>query len=291
MTICVAIRVNDGIVFAADSATSITVAREDGTTDIVNVYLHGNKIFNLYKGLPIVAMTCGMGSFGSEAIGSLAKEFRFHLKSGMYKDRFDPKSYTISDLVNLADEYFLKTKFQSLSPIPKGDFEFWIAGYDSGLEHNYSLWKLRISNGDCLPPHLESGPGECGIDVGGAPDPLYRLILGYTPAVLDGIYDVLTTQEGKEHDAAVDLIHRFVPAIRERTEATLTIPAMPLQTAIGLADFLVDTTKRYYKFLPGADIVGGDTDIAVVTRYEGFKWIQRKHFYPSDLNPMESGHA
>ncbi|PPD15135.1 MAG: hypothetical protein CTY25_07615 [Methylobacterium sp.] len=66
---------------------------------------------------------------------------------------------------------------------------------------------------------------------------------------------------------------------------------MPIQDAIELADFLVDVTKRYFRFKPGADTVGGDTDIAVVTRYERFKWIKRKHFYPAELNPRETGHG
>lgn len=66
---------------------------------------------------------------------------------------------------------------------------------------------------------------------------------------------------------------------------------MPVIDAIELTDFLVETTKRYFRFLPGADIVGGDTDIAVVTKYEGFKWIRRKFFYPATLNPLETDHA
>jgi hypothetical protein len=41
------------------------------------------------------------------------------------------------------------------------------------------------------------------------------------------------------------------------------------------------------RFLPGADTVGGDTDIAVVTKHEGFKWVRRKHFFNATLNPAE----
>jgi hypothetical protein len=62
---------------------------------------------------------------------------------------------------------------------------------------------------------------------------------------------------------------------------------MPVQDAIDLADFLVDVTKRFVRFLPGADMVGGDADIAVVTRHEGFKWARRKHFFNATLNPTE----
>ena len=60
MTICVAVKVNDCVVFAADSATSMT----DASGHILNVFDHGNKVFNLYKELPIAAMTCGMGNIG-----------------------------------------------------------------------------------------------------------------------------------------------------------------------------------------------------------------------------------
>jgi hypothetical protein len=63
---------------------------------------------------------------------------------------------------------------------------------------------------------------------------------------------------------------------------------MPVQDAIALADFLVDVTKRYVRFLPGADTVGGDTDVCVVTKHEGFKWVRRKHYFDRVLNPREN---
>ena len=66
---------------------------------------------------------------------------------------------------------------------------------------------------------------------------------------------------------------------------------MPVQDAIDLADFLVDMTTKYFAFLPGADIVAGDTDIATVTKHEGFKWIRRKHYYPAHLNRRTTDHA
>ncbi|MCY4150606.1 MAG: hypothetical protein OXF73_14905, partial [Gammaproteobacteria bacterium] len=64
-----------------------------------------------------------------------------------------------------------------------------------------------------------------------------------------------------------------------------------VQDAINLADFLVDMTKRHAAFLPGADTVGGDTDIATVTKHEGFKWIRRKHYYSPQLNTRGTDHA
>ena len=57
MTIVVTVRVNDGIVLAADSATSFI----DGQGNVAKIYNNANKIFNLVKVWPIGAMTYGTG--------------------------------------------------------------------------------------------------------------------------------------------------------------------------------------------------------------------------------------
>ena len=65
MTVCVAVAVNDCLVFAADSAsTLVSTDMETGESRILNVYRHGDKVYNLYRHLPICAMTSGMGNIG-----------------------------------------------------------------------------------------------------------------------------------------------------------------------------------------------------------------------------------
>jgi hypothetical protein len=62
--------------------------------------------------------------------------------------------------------------------------------------------------------------------------------------------------------------------------ATLSVPAMPIQDAIDLARFLVETTigfVRFAVFLPKS--VGGAVQIAAITKHEGFRWVQRKRFH------------
>jgi hypothetical protein len=71
MTIVVSVRVNDGIVLAADSATSFI----DANGNVVKVYNNANKIFNLVKVWPIGAMTYGAGAIGSASIATLSKDF------------------------------------------------------------------------------------------------------------------------------------------------------------------------------------------------------------------------
>ena len=84
-------------------------------------------------------------------------------------------------------------------------------------------------------------------------------------------------------------IPKLLGMVRASSARQLVDARMPIQDAIDLAQYLVDVTKGYFRFLPMADIVGGDTDLAVVTRHERFKWIKRKHFYPANLN-VETDH-
>ena len=83
---------------------------------------------------------------------------------------------------------------------------------------------------------------------------------------------------------------QVMAALSNDPASQLIEPSMPTQDAIRLTDFLVETTKGYVSFLPGPDTVGGDTDMAVVTKHEHFKWIKRKHYYPPHLN-VETDHA
>lgn len=57
MTIAISIKVNDGVVLATDSASTITGQAPNGLIGVTHVYNNANKLFNLYKGLPVGAIT------------------------------------------------------------------------------------------------------------------------------------------------------------------------------------------------------------------------------------------
>ena len=283
MTVCVSIKVHDCLVFAADSASSLTGVDGAGDPKVFNVWQHGNKVFNLFKGKPVAAMTCGMGHIGPASIGNLAKDFRFGLMKGDDDTRIDPDNYTIKNIVDRAHAFFAAKYAATGIPAPaKNYLEFWIGGYGSGCDHA-ELWKLILLDGVMQEPTLIAGTGEDGhIAWGGQPKAINRLIVGFDPDMRAALVDAGLP------DATADPL---LGQVREQLQTPLVHAAMPAQDAIYLADFLVDVTKRYFAFLPGADVVGGDTDIATVTKHEGFKWIRRKHYYSSDLNPRSTDHV
>jgi hypothetical protein len=282
VTVCVGIKVHDCIVFAADSASSLIGINEDGSSAVINVWRHGTKVFNLHKCLPIAAMTCGMGHIGPASISTLAKDLR---KSLTKEDgvALATENYSIQEVVDKAHAFFA-ARYNELAEKPANPhiFEFWIGGIGSdGLRGE--AWKLAIQDGHILDPMLvASQDDDDRIFWGGQPGVINRLLLGFD----EKLFEVLA-ETGSDADSQA----AFVEELRARASTPLVHAAMPVQDAIALADFLVDVTKRYFAFLPGADVVGGDTDVATVTKHEGFKWIRRKHYYSPSLNPRETDHV
>jgi hypothetical protein len=281
MTVCVAVKVHDCIVFAADSASSLVHADASGQAAIHNVYAHGNKVFNLRKGLPIAAMTCGMGNIGSVSISTLAKDLRLRFAGDDPEWALNANDYTMEEVATKARRFFFDECYQSLTQKPSGDheFQFWIGGNGSNEMHG-EIWRIRIVDGQCGEPELLAGQSDFDILYDGQPEAINRIVNGYSQFLGSALLDIGLPQERLD----VVLDH-----IESRTRADLISPAMPVQDAIALADFLVDLTKRFVRFLPGADTVGGDTDICVVTKHERFKWVRRKHYFDTKLNPRENG--
>jgi hypothetical protein len=75
MSIAILIGVHDGLVLAADSASTLTLQQQPppgvtipGGTLVANVYDNANKIFNLVKGKSLGCVTFGSGSIGNASV-------------------------------------------------------------------------------------------------------------------------------------------------------------------------------------------------------------------------------
>ena len=280
MTVCVGIKVRDCIVFAADSAVAVVSTAPNGEPLVANIWNHGIKVFNLRKGLPIVAMTAGMGNFGPASISNLAKDLRKLLSDEEEGDYvLNSEAYTIEEAATKADRFFFD-QYQQQQPLPASPhlFEFWIGGYDP-TDARGEIWKLAIRDGLQEKVTKLVGAEEDNMVLwGGQSQAISRLIQG-----MDANVRLLLENHGLTREQLND--------IEKQVGTPLVDPTMPVQDAIDLADFLVDLTKRYSGFLPGANVVGGETDIATVTKHEGFKWIRRKHYYPEHLNRTNTDHV
>jgi hypothetical protein len=79
VTIAVAVKVFEGMVLAADSATTIALTDPAGNAAGHHVYNNANKLFHLHRAEPVAAFTWGLGSVGAVSISTIAKALRKRL--------------------------------------------------------------------------------------------------------------------------------------------------------------------------------------------------------------------
>jgi len=134
MTIAVRIVVSEGAIPAADSASTLVVFGPDGQTSVANVYNNANKVFSLYKGLPIGAVTWGAGNIGANAISTLAKDSRRVITTGDADQRIDPSSYTIEEVARRLAEFIHNERYlPAFRDLPsKPPLGLAVSGYSSG---------------------------------------------------------------------------------------------------------------------------------------------------------------
>ena len=148
-----------------------------------------------------------------------------------------------------------------------------IVGYSTGSPLAEE-WKIDIENGMCNGPYLIRQPDQIGMTWNGEPEAITRLYKGFSP-MLPFVLEKL----GISKDKINELINS------NALEIPMVISSMPIQDAIDLSNFLVDTTIKFSKYAPGPSTVGGPIEIAVITKHEGFKWVKRKHYYDIEINP------
>ncbi|MCG8351114.1 MAG: hypothetical protein MI924_25370 [Chloroflexales bacterium] len=279
MTIAISLKVNDGVVLAADSASTLVAETAPNVFSVVHIYHYANKIFNLRKGFPIGVITWGAGNIGAASISTLVKDLRRRLSGGAEEWRLSDR-YTVKEAAEKFREFMFEETYLPVfkDAEKKPDIGFILAGY-SAAEGMAEEYQIDIIGGDCPEPRLLRPKEQSGLTWSGEPEAITRLVMGFgvnLPHVLQQNLGVPAAQV----DVAVDVI-------RQALTIPLVVDAMPIQDAIDLAEFLVDTTIKFSRFTPGPATVGGPIEIAAISKHEGFKWVRRKHYYHRDMNGEE----
>jgi hypothetical protein len=272
MTVIVSVKINDGVIMAADSASTF------GTGQI---YLNADKLVNLVKGLPIGVMVTGAGGIGSESISTLLKDLRQRLDSSVSHARHEwalhSDSYTMEEVAHRVREFLYEEK---VAPLNQDCFmRLRICGYSAGRPLA-EVWEVIINGKQSPPPTQAQKEDDFGPRWDGEYEALNRLIIGCSTTKLE---PALMAELKLKQPEAEELTTRLLPHLYE----LMALSAMPVQDAIDLARFMVETTIGFTRFsvLRQPKHVGGAVEIAAITKHEGFRWIQRRHFYTAELNP------
>jgi hypothetical protein len=278
VTIAVSLKVNEGLVFAADSASTLLVGK-GRSIGVHRVYNHANKITNLRKGSPIGFMSWDLGSIGPASISTLAKDLRRRLSGrdpAYPKWELDRQKYTIEEVAERTKTFFFTERYKPFykGRGPKPGLGILVGGYSAGAELAEE-YRIDIANGKCTgPDQLQTS---YGVTWDGQRDALSRLILGISTRLPRVLIDRLGVPEAE--------VPPVLQVLREALQVELVAAYMPLQDAIDLATYLVEVSVGFTRFNPGPDTVGGPIEVAAISKHEGFKWIRRKHFFTSQLNP------
>lgn len=275
MSIAVSIKVSDGFAIAADSATTLTSGEE-----VVNIYNSANKIVNLVKGKPIGLMFWDSGQIGSSSLSTIAKDFRQELASGA--SDFNHEDYSMEEIANRVRKYFYEDRYKTEYPADGSIDKFpslgmYVCGFGTRDDIGRA-YTITIDKDGACPDPVEQSPGQAyDFAAFASPDPIYRLVLGISAKAKDVMIDDL--------DMSPERATEVFDKLTQKLYSGFLTPAMPIIDALELAEFLVQTTVMYYRFKPGHATVGGPIEVAAITKHEGFKWVSRKHFYRSELNP------
>lgn len=128
MSIVAAVKVYDGIVLGADSATTITGTTAPGQVQVVKSYQNAQKLFRIHD-LNICILSYGLGNIGNRSIASIITEFNSSIIDGHYNS-----THSVEEITLKLFEY-VKIKYdEAFAQIPanlRGQFSlgFYVAGF------------------------------------------------------------------------------------------------------------------------------------------------------------------
>jgi hypothetical protein len=283
MTICVAVKVAEGLVIAADSAVvleGVMQTPQGPVQTILQNYEYANKVTH-FRDYPIGILSWGLGSISARSIQSLIMEFEY-----TYPMKGKDRKYAVK---RVAEDFleFISKRYEAAYPIPaagganpvgtppapipqpeRPTLGFFIGGYSHreffGEEYIYEFpnstgWRE-------VRPNTPDGNPSFGANWYGMTDALTRLILGFDAAALSELINRGANQA---------IVQKWVDD--HVSHLPLVFDGMPLQDAIDFAEYAIQVVIGRFRFGLGPPLCGGDVDIAVITP-DTFRWAKRKQW-------------
>ena len=254
MTICVSVRVPDGIVLGTDSLSTVTAKDSEGVPYVVKSYPNARKLFQIGD-LPIGVFIYGQANVGQRSVYELIRDFS--------------ERNVHSTVQGVAERLsnFIANEYDGLysSSSHKLILGLYFAGYSKGSKLSEE-WEIRFPRNPTLRKLRQDE--DYGVEWRGITTPFMRLYRGYDPEVLTYLQ-------------ASGAAPQQVKKIEEGNEFSTLIAFnfMPLQDAVDFAAFVLRTTIRYNQFEIGNATCGGSLQIAAITAESGFQWVQEPRLH------------
>jgi hypothetical protein len=257
VTIILSIKVQDGVVMASDSAV----------LHRGHLYTNAEKNIQLIKGLPIGVLVSGDGAVGSRALTSVMQDFSIRAALRGSSCFVDKDSYSLGEVATKLRDFIFEASMASLAPIRSALI---LSGYSAHADLP-ETWSIRFDGAQAIAPELVWGEDEYGLSWEGQAGCINRLLgdaphMGFNQAEAELAEVALFNQDPTD------------PSEDNVDSPMLVTPGMPLLDAVDVARFLMETSLAFERLRADRQLktIGGPVDLAIITRHDGFRWVQRK---------------
>lgn len=260
MTIAIGVACPEGLVFAADSRSSLLSANKFRiATD------HAQKVFEI--GTRFAAVTFGWSILEERTIAGVVKEIDAQTT---FSDDIDVAVVELRDALKARIDAHI-----AAGPDPPPPYDvlgFIVGGFDSqGVGHLKRIW---LPSGNIIEGATTRAPGAVW---DGETDAIVRLVWGYDRLRVN------TSKWAKRNRVQLEGVAYNIP-----------VGWFALQDAIDFAAFVVRTTIDTQRFIDGtvgaagsSPTCGGPLQIVTVTSHSGVEWVQQTKLR-GDVRPIRA---
>lgn len=262
MTIAAAYLTSEGVVFGADSTTTVTFADDRGGNQVAQLINHAQKVYEV--GPPgasrFALATWGVGAFPNKShrtvIAQAASQFTEDMNVRDAVDKFCDIVQPFADS-HLDGEQIVGYFLGGVNP---GDF-------------SPECWQLIFYTGRCERTQLQIGEARFN----GAPEFFVRVFRGFDPNLPSRLLQSLSD----ELAGSVKDFDKVFSRAFERAVSGLVIDGhndLPIREAIDFIHTYLHVTIKAFKFRLGPPACGGPIEIGFVSTDRFFRWVCHKDF-------------
>jgi len=274
MSLGIAFKGPEGIVLAADSRVTLNVETppiEGKIRVISSAFDNATKLLKVNKQNHIGAVTYGLGALGQSeprTAHSFIPEFEAALLT-----KYNERRLSVEEYSKELSDFFMTQWNQTMPKDYMGEpMIFLVGGYDEKSIYG-RIFQIVIPTKP-QPTEKNAGQGEFGVTWGGQLEIVTRLLSGYDPNLSNIIQNELNLSVEQRTKLEEKLKIFALP---------IPFQFLPLQDCVDLSIFLIKTTIELQKWSIGIRGVGGEIDVATITRTDGFNYIQRKEIKGDQL--------
>jgi hypothetical protein len=260
VTLAIGFKGSEGIVLAADSRVTLqTVTQPPGAPHPMIIpasYDNATKLLKVQGQDHVASVTYNAGAIGLQqprTAHSLMPEFEAQLAG---KPRLSVEQFAI-----LLSKFF-NDQWTSRGGGTGNAMEFIVGGYDEGEAYG-KLFAFAVPTATTP---VQQHQNDFGIHWGGQTEITSRILNGY-----DG--PSLFLIAGKVPNPDQNTLKSEISGV---SGARIPYQFLPLQDCVDLSMLLIRTTAQILDYQIGIRGVGGNIDVATITRKEGFQYVQRK---------------